>query len=98
MSGTQRRRQVVRSSARIVGGADPGVGRAALTGQPEHLQAAFVGEHAELAGEQRPLGAALQQHGVAGRVGQFLGQRPQRGDADAGAEERELRAGCGGVR
>ena len=92
MSGTQRR-SAVRSSAGAVRRADPGVGRASVPGQPAHVEAAFGGEDVELAGEQRPLGRALQQHGVAGRVGQLLGQRPQRRDADAGAEQRDLRAG-----
>ena len=41
------------------------------------------------------LGGALQQHRVAGGVVQALGQRPQRRDADACADERDLRAGPG---
>jgi len=48
--------------------------------------APFEGELVELALEQRPVGEPVQQDGVARRVLQPLGQRPQRRQADAGAD------------
>ncbi len=52
----------------------------------------------ELAGEERLVGVALQDDRVAGGVVEPLGQRAQRRDADAGADQRDLAAGCGSGR
>src|SRR3954466_4091606 len=78
----------------VVGGADPvaepGSRRAAATGQPQQLEPALLYEDLELPPEQGRVGEAVEQDGVTRRVVEFLGERPQRGDADAGRDESDL--------
>ena len=64
---------------RVDAGPEPGVGCPPVAGKPQDLQPPFDGELVELALEQRPVGEPVQQDGVARRVLQPLGQRPQLG-------------------
>ena len=82
MSGTQNV-SAVRSSTGADAVAEPRVRRPPPPGQPDDFETALPGEDVELRGEQRPVAEPVQQDGVARARVQLLGQRPQRGDADA---------------
>ena len=76
----------------VVGAADVGARRRARSrrppaaGQLDDLQAALGRQDGQLVAEERCVGVALEQHGLAPGVRRPLGEGAQRRDADAGAE------------
>ena len=90
----------VAQGGEVVGGADavaqPGV-RARAGARAAGAPAGRARRRARRAraANSGSVGEALQQDRLAGRVVQPLGQRPQRGDADAGADQRDLAPGRG---
>src|SRR4051794_4104351 len=59
-------------------GPEPGVTGAPVTGQRYDAQPTLAGDDLELAGKQRLVGVAVEEHGVAGCVGEPLRERPER--------------------
>ena len=73
---------------------EPGVRAPAAPGEAQHLQAALAGELVELAGEERRRLKRSTRIASPGCVVEALGQRAQRRDADAGADQRDLATGA----
>ena len=94
MSGTQCR-SAVSSACRCAAGPRTEVGVRRGPGRRSTCRPFSAASTLELAGEQRLGGVALQQDRLARGVVQPLGQRPQRGDADAGADQHHLAPGAG---
>ena len=65
------------------------VRRTSLAGQIQDQQTSLGGQDLELADEQRLAAVALQQDHLTRCVVEAFGQRPERGDADAGAGEED---------
>src|SRR3954452_20065384 len=75
---------------------EPGIRSPPVPRQPDDLESPLVGERLQFPPEQRVAARVpVQQDGVARRVLEFLSERPQRRDADAGSDERHLGSGAG---
>src|SRR3954468_2704883 len=83
-------RRPVGQRGQVAGRADavpePGTRSPPVPRQPDDLESPLGGEHLQFPPEQRAAArVAVQQDGVARRIGEFLGERSQRRDPDAGS-------------
>src|SRR4249919_1083034 len=73
----------------------PGAVAAAVPGEVEDRKPALASEDVELVEEERLGGPPVKQHAVTRPGREPFGERPQRGDADAGADQGDAPAGAG---
>src|SRR4051794_36910667 len=76
-------------------GAEPRARGPPVPGKRYDVQPPFACDHVEFPAEERLVGVAVQQDGLARRVGEALGQGAQRRDADSGSDEGDLATGPG---